>query len=324
MTVMLRHHNLIKTRDLNEAREAVARAFCPHELSLASARGQLDVVHNGVRLGDVGLNYLRYGDEVRINPGLLHDFYLVQVPIAGRAVVRVGDTTVKSDRNCASLPSPSEPIDMMWSDGCEQMIIYLDRRAVERFASAREPGQEPKEIIFDPAVDTHRPAVRSWLRIVGLLRDEIESGSTLLHSPLASTHFEQLLIGGLLAAQPNSAECGIPIAGKRERKERIRTVINAIEDAPERAWRVAELADLAGVSSRSLQDAFRHEYGAGPMEVLRRIRLQRAHRDLVAGVPEETSVTEIAMNWGFFHLGRFAAIYREHYGESPSRRLARD
>src|SRR5690606_24017669 len=155
-----------------------------------------------------------------------------------------------SDRNRASLPSPSEPIDMLWSDGCEQMIIYLDRRAVERFASAQAPEQEPKKVVFDPAIDTNTPAVRSWLRIVGLLRDEIESGSRLLQSALASTHFEQLLIGGLLVAQPNSAGYGVPIAHRRESKEGVKVVIDAIEAAPERAWRVAELAVLAGVSSR--------------------------------------------------------------------------
>ncbi|WP_338750834.1 AraC family transcriptional regulator [Janibacter alittae] len=323
MTGLLRHHNLIHTRDLYEAREEVSRAFCRHDLSLTSRTGRLDVVHNGVRVGGVGLNYLRYGDEVRISPGKLNAFYLVQVPIAGRAAVSVGDTTVMSDRNRASLVSPLQPVDMVWSDGCEQMIIYLDRRAVEQFASENAAGEHPKEVVFEPAVDTKAPAIRSWLRIVGLLRDEVESGSTLLESALASINFEQLLIGGLLAAQPNSSEYGIPISRGRVGNRAVKIVTDAITAQPERTWRVTELAALAGVSPRSLQGAFRREYGVGPMEVLRRARLEHAHSDLVAGSPEGTSVTEIAMSWGFFHLGRFAATYRERYRESPSNTLAR-
>jgi AraC-like DNA-binding protein len=34
-----------------------------------------------------------------------------------------------------------------------------------------------------------------------------------------------------------------------------------------------------------------------------------------------TTVTSVALDSGFAHLGRFAAAYRHHYGESPSETL---
>jgi transcriptional regulator GlxA family with amidase domain len=34
-----------------------------------------------------------------------------------------------------------------------------------------------------------------------------------------------------------------------------------------------------------------------------------------------TSVTEVATRWGFSHLGRFSQIYKEKYGQSPSKTL---
>jgi len=42
---------------------------------------------------------------------------------------------------------------------------------------------------------------------------------------------------------------------------------------------------------------------------------------LASGTVE--SVSHAAMDCGFTHLGRFAAAYRDAYGESPSRTLAR-
>ncbi|MFB2583996.1 AraC family transcriptional regulator [Herbiconiux liukaitaii] len=322
MNTPLKHHNLFQTPDLAEARDEVARVFCPHTLTVSNPRGRLDTVLNGARVGDVGLNYLRYGDEVRITPGRLDDFYLVQIPLAGRAAVKVGDRTVMSDRRHASLISPTEAVDMVWSDGCEQLIVYLDRAAVERLAGTRD-GARP--LVFAPSVDLDSPAVRSWLRIVHLMRDEIEAGDTVLTSPLAHAHFEQLLIGGLLAAQANSALDQPASPGWRPASatRALRRATDLIEAHPERAWRVAELADETGVSVRQLQEAFQRERGISPMELLRRTRLERARRELLDSDPARTTVSQIATRWGFFHLGRFSVLYRETFGESPSHSLAR-
>jgi AraC-like DNA-binding protein len=322
MNTPLKHHNVFQTPDLTEAREQVARVFCAHTLTMSNPRGRLDTVLNGARVGEVGLNYLRYGDEVRISPGRLDDFYLVQIPLAGRAAVKVGGTTVMSDRRHASLVSPSETVDMLWSDGCEQLIVYLDRHAVERMAGR---DGDARSVVFAPTVDLDTPAVRSWLRIVHLMREEIEAGDTVLTSELAHAHFEQLLIGGLLSAQPNSALAEGPPpswrAGAPSRAVRRATAL--IEAEPERAWRVGELAAAAGTTVRQLQESFQRERGASPMEVLRRTRLECARAELAAADPAQSTVSEIATRWGFFHLGRFSVQYRETFHESPSQTLAR-
>jgi len=58
------------------------------------------------------------------------------------------------------------------------------------------------------------------------------------------------------------------------------------------------------------------------MQFLCRARLEEVRRQLEspkAGL----SVTQIAMNHGFFHLGRFSKVYRESFGERPSDTLRR-
>ena len=45
------------------------------------------------------------------------------------------------------------------------------------------------------------------------------------------------------------------------------------------------------------------------------MRLHGARREIRVG---KSSVTDVAMKWGFSHLGRFSGYYRDTFGELPS------
>ncbi|EPC02994.1 hypothetical protein L861_22040 [Litchfieldella anticariensis FP35 = DSM 16096] len=80
---------------------------------------------------------------------------------------------------------------------------------------------------------------------------------------------------------------------------------------------MADIAAAVGVSVRSLQAAFRRFYDTTPMNYLRRLRLEAVHQEL-ASPENRLPVSEVALKWGFVHLGRFAAQYRAAYGVYPS------
>ncbi|WP_433802171.1 helix-turn-helix transcriptional regulator [Actinomycetospora sp. CA-084318] len=83
-----------------------------------------------------------------------------------------------------------------------------------------------------------------------------------------------------------------------------------------------EIARAARIGPRALQLAFNRHRGGSPMAYLRQVRLLRAHRDLEAADPTQgDTVAAIAAQWGFANPGRFATMYRESYGISPSRTL---
>ena len=83
-----------------------------------------------------------------------------------------------------------------------------------------------------------------------------------------------------------------------------------------------DLARRLGLSLRSLQLAFNlvHD-GQSPREIFNRIRLQRARERLLSARGAE-NVTTIALDSGFFHLGRFSQSYARAFGERPSETLA--
>lgn len=83
---------------------------------------------------------------------------------------------------------------------------------------------------------------------------------------------------------------------------------------------VSDIAAAVSTGPRNLQDAFRSCGNRSPIAMLSSIRMENVRLDLMTSDPS-LSVTHIAMNCGFTHMGRFAKAYRDIYGEAPSQTL---
>jgi AraC-like DNA-binding protein len=86
--------------------------------------------------------------------------------------------------------------------------------------------------------------------------------------------------------------------------------------------RVEALAAVAGVRARTLETHFRKYLRTTPLGWVRAARLANARRQLLARRAGDT-VTAVAFANGFNQLGRFAAYYRDRFGELPSETLRR-
>ena len=96
-----------------------------------------------------------------------------------------------------------------------------------------------------------------------------------------------------------------------------------MEADPTRNLTLTDMARIAAVSVRTLQELYRRHLDTTPTEHLRRTRLARAHQQLRASDPTETTVSAVARRLGFVHFGRFAGAYRARYDEPPSATLRR-
>lgn len=85
---------------------------------------------------------------------------------------------------------------------------------------------------------------------------------------------------------------------------------------------IAEVAAACGVSSRTLENAFKDVLGMTPLQVLTSFRLENARRMLL-DPNADRSVTVVALACGFRHLGRFSRVYSIRFGELPSETVAR-
>jgi transcriptional regulator GlxA family with amidase domain len=86
---------------------------------------------------------------------------------------------------------------------------------------------------------------------------------------------------------------------------------------------IAALCRALEVSERTLRKAFHKIHGLPPCRHLRMLRLSQARRALLSADCQGTTVTEIAMCFGFVELGRFSVEYRKVFGENPSQTLYR-
>ena len=79
---------------------------------------------------------------------------------------------------------------------------------------------------------------------------------------------------------------------------------------------ISDLLAICGCSRTVLFEAFRRYRNYTPMQFLTDKRMQKARRLLLSG--SDQTVTSVAHDCGFRHLGRFAGDYRARFGETPS------
>ncbi|MDX3803272.1 helix-turn-helix transcriptional regulator [Streptomyces sp. AK04-3B] len=162
-------------------------------------------------------------------------------------------------------------------------------------------------------------------RFASALADGDPVAAAWLGTARTLAQFERVLAHSLADLQPHDRYAALPAHTQPALSRAVRRAMAYCEEHAGELVSVADMAAAARVSPRTLQDRFRTDLGTTPAAHLRRVRLDRAHQDLlrIADGSASGTVTDVAARWGFTHLGRFAAYYREAYGQVPSRTAER-
>lgn len=316
--------NAVDTRDPGEAEDKVARIFCPHRLTpLRRSAPGFHAVHNTARFDGFSVNYVAYGADVEIDPGKLDRFFLLQIPLAGTAEVRCGAIDVAASPEMASLLSPTLPTLMTWRRGCKKLIVLVDRHVVESHLSVMIDHPVDR-IEFDARVPMSSLAGQA-LRAQALLIQDTAVQSTSLPSGatrLVQRELRNGLVGLLITTlvHDRSALLASPVCAPAPGY--VKRAEDFLRAHPDRDICVAELAAVAGVSLRALQEGFRRFRSITLTEAIRDAHLVY-WRKLLEAAPAGARVGALAMTAGLTHLGRAAALYAKRYGETPSETLRR-
>ena len=207
-------------------------------------------------------------------------------------------------------------VDFRGARACDFLVMSIGVRLLERQAAAVW-GEPFESHVVDGRIDLGSAAARAWLAHQwASLFARVQRDPAILSNPHVAHVVEQRVIDALLRAAAPPPRRALP-ARRHVLARRAEEFIRSQIDAP---VTLADICDWVGASERSLHLGFFERFGMPPMAYLKVLRLNQARR-LLRHAPGGVSVTEVALDSGFRHLGRFAADYSHFFGERPSATL---
>lgn len=307
----------MRTRDLDQAIDAVTRVYCPHRVRVAAPRREVDVsldVAGPITQPLVGLSYAA---PVDVDAGSFPHLFLMMHCAQGSAAATQSGQTAEWRRGQTLPFSAGRQTRLQFDAAFVQKGLRVDADRLEMLCARwiGRPLDEPLRFALQPFSDDFE---RIWQRTLSYLWSDEEHGIRLTGA--ARTAFDEFLLTLLLQYHPHnysdqvSADVATPVPGLVRRAERF-----MIENATSPIT-ISDVAAALGVSIRSLQAGFRQWRGTPPHVFLRDVRLRCAREDLRSG---DASVTAVALRYGFANLGRFSGYYLSAFGELPSATLRR-
>ncbi|WP_433532305.1 AraC family transcriptional regulator [Micromonospora sp. CA-263727] len=289
------------------------------EMTIRAAEGYR-FRHHRVDAGPFCLETMEQSTRLEIDVGRIGALVVVQV-VSGRI-----------DRTCAGVSgrfgpgdvflaaAPGRPYSMSWLPGRVKSCL-LDLSVLAKVAGGTLPGRAGT-IRFTGLAPASPALARLWRHTTSYLDHVVLRNPYAYRQPLVIANAARMLAASALAVFPNTIT-GRPAATDRRAATNatLRRATAFIDEYADRDIVAADIAAAAQVSLRALQLAFRRHLDTTPMAHLRRVRLDRAHHDLLQADPRQETVSAIASRWGFLSHSRFTARYHATYGIPPSRTL---
>ena len=312
---------LLVTHDPEEARHYITDVYIPHDLATRDGR-VLDFRLRYLDSERLTVGHLIYGADAELLVPPMRDCYHMNLTLQGETMnSQRGRWASTEARSSGVLFNPTDAFTVRWSPEAVQYAVKLPRRSVEAHLGKLIHRPVERPISFDLGFDLTSPAGQSLLSTVHFLRRELARPGGIATMPAARDQLESLVLTQLLLAVPSNYADLLRAPEPPVKNAHVQRVVDLIQAHPERDLTLAELAHAAGTTARALQRGFKEVVGMSPTAYVRAVRLDRVHAELLA--EPDPSVTDIAMRWGFFHLGRFAQQYRERFGVLPSQTVRR-
>ena len=155
--------------------------------------------------------------------------------------------------------------------------------------------------------------------VIGQFDEAVQRAPADFESAAAQTAAEQKLVPEIrnLLAVSHGVE---PTLGRHAvpRGQIVRRSMDYVDQHVGEYLSVERLASVAGVSERTLRNAFQQYFGLAPVQFLNHRTLHQVRNALKNADPSVATVTNIAAQFGIWQLGRFARDYRLIFNELPS------
>jgi AraC-like DNA-binding protein len=288
----------------------VAGEFSDHGLHWC--RGNVDTALYKSTVRQLKLFMLQYGAEVEIRPRPFGDFVLAHMSLAGSADIESDGRRVHLRPGAVAILSPRRNLQMRWQQGSRQFILKIPRAMLSADGHA-ELLTQPILQLTDVQALQWQFLMQSLLHVTNLPVNNEAHTAWVEHLERNVALFLASRADTLPANDDDGATDAVP-GSDLQRLDKLEAYMRSRLCAP---MALEDLARAAGVSVRSLNMLCQRHHGQSPMVLLRNMRLDAVHARLVA--QPGVSVTDIALEYGFGHLGRFSQYYSSRFGEQPRR-----
>lgn len=275
------------------------------------------VLSIGKLLLTIGCINSRSGYDLSFKSG---EEYIVTIPLRGSGWASTGGMFVEYGQDDVMIVAPMCRVEKHWEGPGEVLSIHIP---AERF-DAVVAELDANLLLSTPILRIDSRKLRSFIRVIDMICSDLQDSSgpsPFLSAPL-SDHAERMLLLLLLEelrVEPStlrdaaSTSSAVPYYVRRAEK--------FIAANAHLAIGIEEIAEAAGVSTRTVQYGFRNFLAITPMLYLKRLRYERARAMLLCN-PSGRTIGEIAEEIGCHNISQFSRDYRSQFGETPSNTLA--
>jgi len=311
---MLQSGSIFQGASPFEVSSYVQRHIGNHHIELRGGAGRAMLCHK--RFGALGLSQLSYGERavVSTTTGLAHSYHL-QVVVAGDCKVHhKGHEAFTLTPGTATLINPQDPVSLEYSDDCVKLIVNLPTSLINR-CYQEQVGELPAGgLCFDAQAFQFDQdgAFSKLLELLFLEADQQVAENHPLGAPM-----------GVLMASKLMEAFSHPLPRPGGDSDFFSMIDRFIDERACSDITTEELAHLCNVSVRTLYERFKRADRVSPHAYIKARRLHKVRERIRAAPGKVRNVTEVALEFGFNHLGRFSSEYKLLFGELPSETLRR-
>ncbi|MEL7027716.1 MAG: AraC family transcriptional regulator [Pseudomonadota bacterium] len=302
---------------VDEMQAEIGRNYCDHDLKVVRSNSDITGKFFRYPMRGMTLNYLSYGADVAIDAGDFEDFYMVEFPLSGH----VNHLALNEARVAHGwegiVVSPGDYVRSTWSADCAQLMLQIKKGAIDRYLQKLLVQDISESLVFDHTLTFKAgpgAALFSYLRF--LVEQAIDNDSIMLSS-MVRDEMEETIYAILLDRFRHNYSDRIKAERALILPRHVSKAYKYINANPKLPITNQELANMSGVSIRTLYSGFRKFLGMSPQAYLRNYRLDRV-KEVLERADRPIHVNEIAQEWGFTHMGRFSVEFRQRFGVSPS------
>lgn len=307
-----------QTQQLDQAREVMAKVYCDHSLNYTSGCHSLNLEVREVHLPHSAMISSSYGAWVKASVGEPESLFACQYLLSGSATYKIGTEQIYCHRDRGAMISPTKSVEMEHTPDSWILGMRIDRKTLEEHLESLTMRSLSKPLEFDGRMDVRTGLGSHLFRQIRFLADELDrEESELLKSPLALTGFEQSVMTCLLLGQPHNHSRYLRSSRNAAVPRQVKLVEEYLVAHAEEAVNIGALAKETGYSFSAIYKGFQQFRGYTPLNFLKRTRLVNLRKRLLEAPPNVT-LTKLATDLGFTHLGRLSADYKKQFGELPS------